>query len=848
MRRNLGAYLLEMAEDHRNLAYVYADGLRTRRMSYAELAHLAWQAGAWMQSQGLQQGDRVVLWGTNSGEWVAVFWGCLATGIVAVPIDAQSSQEWVNRIVEETGAKFLWQDRELANLRRTVAGLPAVPPGGEGPARNALAQIIFTSGSTAAPKGVCLTHGNTLASLEPMEKEIGKYLHWERPFHPVRFLAQLPLSHVFGQMLGLFVPPLLRGEMHFLPDLSPAEVIQSIRERRISVLATVPRYLDLLGAEVARGSCGRWAERLAASGQGHFLKSWWIFREVHARLGWKFWAFVCGGASLPEETEVLWRRLGYAVIQGYGMTETASLISVNHPFKMSHGSIGKSMPGRQVRISETGEILVKGETVSPGYWNKEGGAKGWGDEWFSTGDLAETDASGNYFFRGRSKELIVASNGMNIYPEDIEHALRAEPEVSDVVVVGVELPGGPTPMALFRGRADWENVVQRANTRLEPHQRVARWAEWPELDFPRTGTRKVRLGAVREYAQAFVSGEPVEALRASALEQVLRAAGARWQGALSDEWELGRHLALDSLARVGLVTALEARFSVSLDEGHLTETTTVGALRQRIAAQMEGERAPAPLPAEPSPIPSPAVAASSPAEPAFSFPRWPQSWWAAVLRWALHWLLLRPLTAWFSGRAPVTGLANLSGVPGPVLLVANHLTAIDGALLVGRLPWSRSRKIAIAMSGEILRDYRHPSPSLPWFERLALLVQYILVLLGYQVFPLPRSGGVRRAFQHAGRLVDAGYSVLVFPEGRRSETGELLPFQPGTGILARDLRLPVVPVWLEGIQELREKGRRRARAGEVSLRIGPPLEFNATEDTVAVTAAIEDAVRRLGRL
>lgn len=852
MRRNLGTYLQEMAGDHRNLAYVYADGLRTRRMPYAELASLAWQCGEWMRRQGLREGDRVVLWGANSGEWAAVFWGCLATGIVAVPVDAQSSPEWVHRIVEETGAKLLWQDHEpgpsFASLRRSTASLPAAPPPGEGPARDTLAQIIFTSGSTAAPKGVCLTHGNTLASLEPMEQEIGKYLRWERPFHPVRFLAQLPLSHVFGQMLGLFVPPLLRGEMHFLPELSPADVIQTIRERRISVLATVPRYLELLGAEIARGSRGRWAERLAAAGQGHFLKSWWIFRDVHARLGWKFWAFVCGGASLPEETEVLWRRLGYAVIQGYGMTETASLISVNHPFKMSRGSIGKSMPGREVRISETGEILVKGETVSPGYWSKEGQAQGWGGEWFSTGDLAETDASGNYFFRGRSKEVIVASNGMNIYPEDIEHALRAEPEVSDVVVVGVEGSGGPAPMALFRGRANWESVVQRANTRLEAHQRVARWAEWPELDFPRTGTRKVRRGAVREYAQALVSGEPVESLRASALEQVLRAAGARWQGALSDEWELGRHLALDSLARVGLVTALEAKFSVSLEEGQITETTTVGALRQQIAAQMEEERGSTPAPsATPLAAIPPASPPASSSEPAFPFAQWPRSWWAASLRWALHRLLIRPLTAWFSGHAQVDGLEHLLGVPGPVLLVANHLTAIDGALLVGRLPWSRSRKVAIAMSGELLREYRHPSPSLPWYRRIALQLQYVLVVLAYNVFPLPRSGGVRRAFQQAGRLADAGYSVLVFPEGRRSETGELLPFQPGTGILARDLRMPVVPVWLEGVRELRQQRRRRARAGEVSLRIGPPMEFAAEDDAAEATSTVEDAMRRLSR-
>lgn len=844
MRRHLGTYLEDLAGDERNLAYVYADGLRTRRMSYAELARLAWQAGAWMQSQGIQPGDRIVLWGTNSGEWAAVFWACLATGIVAVPLDAQSSQEWANRIVEETGAKLLWQDHDLAHLRRTVAGLSVAPPRGEGPARDALAQIIFTSGSTAAPKGVCLTHGNTLASLEPMEKEIAKYLRWERPFHPVRFLVQLPLSHVFGQMLGLFVPPLLRGEMHFVPELSPADVIRCVRERRISVLATVPRYLDLLAAEVIHQH--RLAPRLAVPARGHFLKSWWVFRDVHAHLGWKFWAFVCGGASLPEQTERLWRRLGYAVIQGYGMTETASLISVNHPFKMTRGSIGKSMPGRQVRISETGEILVRGETVSPGYWSKQGGAQGWGGEWFPTGDLAEADAAGNLFFRGRSKELIVASNGMNIYPEDIEHALRAEPEVADVVVVGVDLPGGPTPMALFRGHADWEAVIQRANTRLAPHQRIARWAEWPELDFPRTGTRKVRRGAVREYAQALATGEPVENLRASALEQVLRSAGARWQGALSDDWELGRHLALDSLARVSLLTALESRFSLSLEDAQVDESTTIGALRHTIAARLEAGAVSPAAPVSPQPTPGPAPEAAPP--PADVFPRWPQSWWAAALRALLHGLLLRPLTAWLSGRAPLLGLDHLAAISGPVLLLANHLTAIDGALLVGRLPWRRARRVAIAMSGELLAEYRRPSPSLPWFRRLARRAQYAFLLLAYQVFPLPRGAGVRRAFQHAGRLADAGYSILVFPEGRRSETGEFLPLQPGTGLLARDLRLPVVPVWLGGLRQLRARGRRCARPGELSLRLGVPLTFDAAADPAAATAAVAQAMRELGGL
>ncbi len=827
MRRNLGSYLPEFAADPHNIAYVYADGLRTRRLSYSQLAHLAWQTAAWLLHQGLQPGDRIVLWGPNSGEWAAAFWACLASGIVAVPVDQQSSPDWVQRIVNETGAKLLLDENTLARLPQLTHTFPATPPPGDGPARDSLAQIIFTSGSTAAPKGVCLTHGNTLASLEPMEQEIAKYRRWQRPFRPLRFLVQLPLSHVFGQMLGLFIPPLLRGEMHFLPELSPAGVIDAIRQRRISVLATVPRYLDLLATEVARLS----RHPLSTAPTGHFLKSWWHFRDVHARFGWKFWAFVCGGASLPEETELLWRRLGYAVIQGYGMTETASLISVNHPFKMSRGSIGKSMPGRQVRISETGEILVKGETVSPGYWSKDGGAQPHAGEWFPTGDLATTDSAGNLFFRGRSKEVIVAANGMNIYPEDIEHALRTMPGVTDVVVVGVDLPGGPAPMALFCGHADWAALVQQANTRLEAHQRIARFAPWPEPDFPRTGTHKVRRSAVRDYAQALVNGEPVENLRASAFEQLLRTAGARWQGPLNDDWTLGPHLALDSLARVTLLNSLESRFSISLAESQLTESTTIGALREAIASQLDT------LPTS-TPI-------ATPAEPTFSFPTWPQSWWAALLRDAFHLLLLRPLAAWFSGRAHVQGLEHLLSVPGPALLMANHLTAYDGALISGRLPWARMRKMAIAMSGELLREYQHPAAHLPWFQRLSLRVQYILVLLAYQVFPLPRTSGVRQAFHHAGRLADLGYSVLVFPEGRRSESGELLPFQPGAGLLAHDLHLPVIPIYIHGLHELRQQSRQRARHGELTLHVGPPLSFDDNTGAAAATEAIEQAVRRL---
>jgi long-chain acyl-CoA synthetase len=872
-RANLATYLDDFAGLPDETAYVYARGLRTYRMSYAELARRAWGIARWLrETEGLAEGDRVILWGANTGEWVAAFWGCLAAGVVAVPLDAHASPDWVLRIAGETQARLLLHEEEaaecmLGQLRHerltTLAGLGADTgtrfEAGTPITRTTLAQILYTSGSTAQPKGVCLTHGNTLASLEPLEKEIRRYLHWEKPFHPVRFLVQLPLSHVFGQMLGLFVPPLLGGETHFLPELSPTEVTETIRRRKISVMATVPRYLDVLGAELRRGSEQHWgtqefARRLERSQQGHFLKRWWLFRDVHRRLGWKFWAFVCGGASLPETTEKFWHRLGYAVIQGYGMTETASLISVNHPFKMSRGSIGKSMPGREIRMGERGELLVRGQNVSPGYWTREGRVEPLAAEqgWFATGDLAEIDEAGNLFFRGRSKEVIVAANGMNIVPEDLEAALRAEPEVRDAAVVGVEGQNGQEPFALLlpagtsRNAGALRDAVERANGKLEAHQRIVRWVEWPELDFPRTSTRKVQRGRLRETAQGWVSGRSVEAMRADAIEEVLLANGAHWDRPPEDTSQLGTDLGLDSLARVQVLTALESRFQVKLDEAAFTENTTLGEVRAMLATELGGERVTLEAGKAPqSEVSGGTIPRGERRDAPYPFARWPWFWWARTFRQAFQLVAMRPLTRFYSGWAPVEGVEHLRELRGPALYVANHLTSVDGALITGRLPWRYARRMAIAMSGELLRGYKYPAAQEAWYWKIWLPVQYLLVVLVYAVFPLPRATGFRQAFQHAGRLADQGNSVLVFPEGTRSYTGEVLPFQHGIGILAKDLGLPVVPLRLKGIHELREQGRRVARHGEVRLTIGRALRFDANADPGEIARRLEEAVRAL---
>ena len=209
-----------------------------------------------------------------------------------------------------------------------------------------------------------------------------------------------------------------------------------------------------------------------------FLRRWWIFRQIHRRFGWKFWAFICGGAALDRVTEEFWGRLGYAVIQGYGLTETTSIISVNHPFRLGKGSIGKVLAGREVKLSPDGEIMVRGSGVATGYWTGHDPRPVAGEQgWYGTGDIGELDASGNLYFKGRKKDVIVTSAGMNIYPEDLEAALRRQPEVKECAVIALPQNGNEEACAVLILRdsnTDPELAVKHANQSLAEYQRMRR--------------------------------------------------------------------------------------------------------------------------------------------------------------------------------------------------------------------------------------------------------------------------------------------------------------------------------------------------------------------------------------
>src|SRR5215831_662882 len=836
-RRSLLDYFENFTRLGSECAYIEPQGYRHSRWSYRDVAELAFRIARELERRGIGKGDRVLLWGPNSAAWVSVFFGCALRGVAVVPMDDAANPDFVARVRTQIAAPLTVCSRAhaqssestlvLEDLRATLAGLSAALYSAAAINKDDILQIVFTSGTTADPKGVVISHGNVLGNIEPIEREIEKYRKYKRWVHPVRFLNLLPLSHVFGQFLGLYLPPLLGGTVVFEQTLHPTEVMATIRRERVSVLVAVPRMLESLKQEIERdfddrGQRERFAERFRRAEGKHFLHRWWIFRDIRRQFGWKFWAMISGGAALEAETEQFWFRLGYAVVQGYGLTETTSLISLNHPFRTSQGSIGKVLPGREIKVSEDGEILVRGSGVASGYWNGRELQSVAGDEgWYRTGDLGALDAQGNLFFKGRKKEVIVTPAGMNVYPEDLETALRAQKEVRDCVVVGLERGGNAEACAvliLSDHNNDAAAIVGRANERLAEFQRTRKWFVWPEEDFPRTSTQKPRRNVIREAVAASLEGQPVESA-ASPLSELLTKITGRAPQNLAADTNLEGGLGLSSLERVELLSALEDRYQVDLSQTKFAAASTVSDLEKLLQGE-RGERR------------------------QFHYPRWTLRWPATWVRLAAHYLLVRP-AVFLLGWPRVSGRENLRDVHGPVLVISNHIGDVDVGFVQTVLPARLRHRLATATGGEALEILRSPENGRWLLGRMYDQVKWALGVALLNLFPLPRQSGFRKSFAYAGGAVDRGYSVLVFPEGRHTEDGKLRQFRSGIGLLANNLKIPIVPMRIDGLFELKKAGKKFAAPGKIRVKIGSPVQFAAETDPEEIARELHNIVEKL---
>ena len=812
---------------------VYDDGFRSRSFSYAETTRRAKHFAVRLDDLGLRAGDAVVFWSENRPEWIAAFWACLLRGIVVVPIDYRSSQDFLRRVSRIVSAKLVLFGQEVSPpkepLDATIWKLHELEwPDGEPRSlapidinRDTVAEIIFTSGATAEPKGVVITHRNVLANIVPVEKEVLKYRKWGTPFYPIRFLNLLPLSHMFGQAMATFVPPMLGGVVVFMRGYNPVDIAAQIKKRKISVVVCVPKILDVLKEHVLRIA----PEAASPSPKRHWLRRWWHFRRIHRAFGLKFWSFVVGAAPLDASLEAFWGELGFVVIQGYGLTETAPIVSLNHPFGTKKGSVGKAMAGVEVKIADDGEILVRGENVTKGYFNAaEETAKAFEDGWFHTGDIGHIGPGGEMFISGRKKEMIVTPEGLNVFPEDIERVLNEIAGVRESAVVGAPSAPGASDervnaVLILDPGIEVDAVVRSANATLDDHQRVRRAHVWPEAGLPRTdGTRKLKRAAIRDWV---VSGGKAIAPQTSG--DVVATLIAKYSGRADvSPTTTIEELGLSSLERVELLVALEDAFHTHLDEGAFAGARDLGELRSVVERASTSEAAP-----------------HEPVE----FPTWNRSWLARAIRNVslATWILpIGRIFAWIR----VEGREHLNATRGPVIFAANHQSHMDTPVILMALPSRWRYRTATAMAKEFFKPHFFPEQygRAAWFTNS---LNYYLAALFFNAFPLPqREAGARQTLQYIGDLVAHDSSVLIFPEGKRSDDGDVGRFMPGVGMIASRLGVPVVPVRIDGLDKVLHHSWRMARPGRVRIAFGRPLHLIG-DDYEALAKQVEDAVRNL---
>ncbi len=799
-------------------------GLRARRWSYQDLWRSAVAVANHLRCDlGLTPGTRVVVWAPNSPELVATYLGVMLGRLVLVPIDPTATPSFVACVATTTRAELIVSAFAVPDAisARSVAmaDLPmnqSDSPPDDRPSSDDVAEIVFTSGTTGTPKGVMLTHGNIVANVESALRLV--------PRRPLRLVSLLPLSHMLEQTVGLYGPLVLGSTIAYPTSRRVPVLMRAMRRSAVTTIVLVPQVLELMAHGIEREvtrqgkvAVWRWAHRLATRVPMPLRRT--LFRRVHQGLGGHLDFVICGGAALSADVAGQWERMGVRVIEGYGTTECAPIVTGNTYWDRRPGTVGRPVPVVQVRLSPAGEVVVKGPNVTAGYWeDPEGTTKAFDHYgWYRTGDLGAWDNGGRLRITGRLADRIVLSSGLNVYPEDVEDALRGEPEIEDCVVVALpDRSGNPAVHAAIIPGAGAEataaDAVRRAAAKLAEHQRPTGFTMWPQEDFPRTNLLKVKrhevVAALRTTAGvvpppphvATVSGdETLERVRA-----MLVGLGHVDAAAITRESDLTMDIGLDSLGRVELAVRLEDELGLDVEDGQLAELGTVGAL----CALVEHSERPA----------TPAVAG------------WPRRPVARAARALVQRGLVFPIHRLVAHPFAVRGRAHLDGVAGPVLLIANHASHLDTPSILRALPRSLRRRTAVAAAADYFYRYR-------WLGAVAT------VALG--TFPFSREGAVRSSLEHCGDLIDDGWSVLIYPEGTRSTSGVRASFRSGIGFLAAELDVPVIPIGVSGAHALWPKGARFPHRGSITVRFGPPIRVPVDADRDELITKLEQAVASL---
>ena len=831
--------------------------------TYADLQRLARTVGRQLQIEGLVKGDRVVLFAENQPDWGAAYLGAASRGVVVVPLDAQAWHREVWSVARFTEARaILASDRTIGrltpgSLARNEAGetpirllnindlaqpfdLPQYPgstgaaaPVPEAPGDRPVrvdaedpASIIFTTTTAADPKGAVHTHSNFLSNLHGMN-------HYLAAEETDQILSVLPLYHALEFTCG-FLSPLYGGAtITYLHSLKPRVILKTMRETGTTCMLGVPSLYALIRDDINRrtlrasksplkSNLVAKSRQLSKSIDKTFGKNLGrqIFARVHQEFGGKIRAFVSGGSSLGDELYDDFKALGLTIYEGYGLTETAPVLTVNPLNRSRRGSAGKPLPGTELRIFRAndrgeGEIIVRTPSLMKGYYkNPKATRAAMRDGWFHTGDLGWVDEDGHLYITGRKKNVIVTGAGKNVYPVDLEAIYRNVPAVEDICVVGT--PKGLTEdvhavivpkKEILRDVAmeEWPRAMKRATRALArqlPGYQRLQHIHLAETPLPRRGDgslardvilQNVRRSLARSQARGGPGARPRDSDVATELTRELSRISGIPAAEITPESHLYTDVGLDSLAAMELLIQLEHRFGISLSEERVASLVSFGhlvdAVKESKAATVAGR------------TDTIAVRSALPWSQRPSVDR-------ALL--GLSFSALRLLYASYF-RLQLRFPEHLPREEA-YIIAANHSSHLDSgaiiAALAGALGPSQARKLHLLGA----RDYFFNNPLRAWFFSTFL-----------NVVPIEREETSLAGLRTIQTILQEGEPVLIFPEGTRSRTGELRSFKPGLGLIARELRVPIVPTHIDGTYRAFPAGRYLPRPGRLAVTFGKPI-------------------------
>ncbi len=847
-----------------------------KTLSYKELEDSVLKTAAFLRNNGFQKSDSAVIVLENRREWPAVYLGAIYAGLICVPLDPHFTAGEIVNLVNDCSAKILFcSGAVLAGLN--AGGVPGcvekivvLGNADERPANCVIfsdiemgpftavdfppaspedtASLLYTSGTTGRPKGVLLTHKNICANFQSLNK-LNIY------YSSDNVISVLPLYHTYPFMVTMILPLFIGAKITYSPlDFKPQHLAGIIKDKQVTLLAGVPQLFSLVVKTISER-----VSRIPPILRG-FLRPL-IRKKLRQEFGSSLRLFISGGARLEQETaNSLSGFFGIKVIEGYGLTETSPVVTLNPPGKVKYGSVGKAIPDVQVKILDAdsagiGEVLIQGPNVFKGYLKQpELTAQVIRDGWFHSGDLGYLDKDGYLFISGRKNDVIVLSSGKNIYPEELEEYYRQNPYIKEICIFPKEeksfgsikhslyaviVPNGEiaksTNEADITTRITWE--LESMQKGLPAHKHLMGFT-LTNNELPRNVLRKVKRFEVKQkyLEQKTDIPKTEQSDSAEGTTDVARAIITYLSGQVHRPVRLESHLeidlGIDSLSRVELALGLESLFKIPISDSIIYKAMTVGELIEAI---------------------SPIIRSGPSLEGSYGEKRWsdivrqppPESMLAAVrirpriIDYALIWFLKKLFLSAFRGLWFLR-ISGTSALPkrGPVLLCPNHASFFDGLLVFCSLPFGMAIETYFFGLEHI---FRHPI--LRWVNKLARLV------------PIDNNRHLNESMRMAYFLLRENKAICIFPEGQRSIDGTIAPFKKGAAILMKESGVPVVPICIIGSHRAWPRGKLLPRIHPIKIIFGKPLSaeelikkasaFSSADEYDAISQALREEVLKL---